>query len=143
MPDNSYDIRVTVIGNRAFGLTRSNRQATFARPQRCYRFSPENIPSEAVRIAHDISLKNAFRSMSYDFLHAPGGELLISEVSYCAPNWSVHNFPGYWDRDLVWHEGAIWPEYAEVEDFLEEILSKEVHQIETSCVFCIDIRGAL
>ena len=33
--------------------------------------------------------------------------------------------PGYWDRDLRWHEEHVWPEQAQVEDFIALIEKTE------------------
>jgi hypothetical protein len=72
---------------------------------------------EAVKIAHQISEKNGFQSMAYDFLYKDA-EVLVNEISYCYVNKAVYNCLGFWDRDLVWHKCRIHPEEAQAEDFL-------------------------
>ena len=119
MPGNTHDIRVTVIGNRAFGYIRHNRPDDFrASGSGCFDTNPANIPLETVRIAHQISQRNGFQSMAYDFLRHTDGSYLVNEISYCFVSWMVHDCPGYWDRDLKWHSGYIWPEEAHVDDFV-------------------------
>jgi glutathione synthase/RimK-type ligase-like ATP-grasp enzyme len=119
MPNNTHDIRITVIGSRAFGYIRYNRANDFrASGSGNFDVNPKNIPLEAVKIAHQISKSQGFQSMAYDFLCDVKGKVLVNEISYCYVNWMVHNCPGYWDRDLNWHEGNIWPEEAQVEDFI-------------------------
>lgn len=126
LQNNFHDIRITVIGNRAFGFIRHNRENDFrASGSGNFDVNSENIPVETVRIAHRLSLKNNFQSMAYDFLLNPEGKPVISEISYCYVNWPVHECPGYWDRELKWHEGHMWPEEAHVEDFVNFILDRK------------------
>jgi glutathione synthase/RimK-type ligase-like ATP-grasp enzyme len=126
LPNNPHDIRITVIGDRAFGYIRHNREDDFrASGSGNFDVTPENIPVDTVKIAHTLSLKNHFQSMAYDFLLNPERKPLISEISYCYVNWMVHECPGYWDRELKWHEGHMWPEEAHVEDFVNLILHRK------------------
>lgn len=127
LPNNSHDIRITVIGNRAFGFIRYNRPNDFrASGSGLIDYDPNKIPLDAVRIAHKISKDNEFQSMAYDFLYSANRELLVNEISYCYADWAVHNCPGYWDRNLQWHQGNVWPEQAHVEDFIYYIQNGEV-----------------
>lgn len=119
LPDNPCDIRITVIGNRAFGFRRQNRPGDFrASGSGIIDWDTEHIPEKALRIAHALSRDCGFQSMAYDFLFDSAGELRVSEISYCFVNHAVFKCPGHWDRDLVWHSGQIWPERAQAEDFL-------------------------
>jgi hypothetical protein len=122
MPDNSGDIRITVIGDRAFGFIRRNRPGDFrASGSGIIDWNPAEIPEKAVRIAHRVSLECGFQSMAYDFLIDEMGDPRVNEISYCYANFAVADCPGYWDRELVWHSGSIWPEHAQAEDFLREL----------------------
>jgi len=124
IPDNSYDIRITVIGNRAFGFIRYNRPGDFrASGSGNISYDTSMIPIEAVKIAHSISKKCGFQSMAYDFLCTSDKRIVVNEISYCYVNTAVYNCPGYWDQELVWQKGNIWPEYAQAEDFLNSIRS--------------------
>lgn len=126
LPENKYDIRITVIGNKAFAYIRYNRAGDFrASGSGNFDVNPKNIPVEAVRIAHQISYNNGFQSMAFDFLQDENGDVLLSEISYCYVNWMIHDCPGYWDRELHWHDGQIWPEEAHVEYFLHYIKDKK------------------
>lgn len=126
VPDNPYDIRITVIGNRAFGFIRYNRPNDFrASGSGLIDYNPQNIPVEAVRIAHNISEEKGFQSMAYDFLRGTNGGVLINEISYCFANWAVYNCPGHWDRNLQWHDVHMWPEEAHVKDFFNYIKYKK------------------
>jgi glutathione synthase/RimK-type ligase-like ATP-grasp enzyme len=122
LPGNTHDIRVTVIGDRAFGLTRQNRPGDFrASGSGNLDFDPSKVPMETVRIAFSVSQANGFQSMCYDFLRSPDGKPLLNEMSYCSPSIGVSGCPGYWDSTLKWHERQMQPEEAHVEDFVETI----------------------
>ncbi|MCP5461995.1 MAG: hypothetical protein H7A34_02285 [bacterium] len=122
LPDNTHDIRITVIGNRAFGFIRRNRPDDFrASGSGLVDHNPKHIPLEVVQAAHDISLKLGFQSMAYDFLKSPGGTFLINEISYAYKSETVEQCPGYWDRSLRWHDGHIKPEDAHIADFIAQI----------------------
>lgn len=119
LPGNDYDIRVTVIGDRAFGYIRYNRPADFrASGSGSFNPDPGNIPMAAVAAAHAMSAHFGFQSMAYDFLMDGGQKPCLTEISYCYVNWMVQACPGYWDRNLVWHAGQLWPEEAHVDDFI-------------------------
>lgn len=125
LPNNMNDIRITVIGNRAFGYIRYNRPQDFrASGSGNFDIDKKNIPIDAVRIAHQLSEQAHFQSMAYDFLLDEEGNVVINEISYCYVNWVVQKCPGYWDRNLVWHEGHVWPEQAHVNDFIALIENK-------------------
>jgi hypothetical protein len=122
LPENKYDIRITIIGNRAFGFIRHNRANDFrASGSGIIDYDMSKIHTDAVDIAHRISMDNNFQSMAYDFLYDKTGKVVISEISYCYQNLAIYNCPGYWDREQKWHEGHIWPEEAQLIDFIHYV----------------------
>lgn len=126
LANNDNDIRITIIGNRAFGYIRFNREGDFrASGSGKFDLNPNVIPLKAVEIAFDVSKRMNFQSMAYDFLLTDDGEPVICEISYGYADWAVFDCPGHWDENLVWHEGHMWPEEAQVEDFIEEIIEKK------------------
>ncbi|MBA7548471.1 hypothetical protein ES705_40931 [subsurface metagenome] len=83
IPDNSYDIRITNIGNRAFGFRRFNRPDDFrASGSGKLDFDPAKIELDCVKIAFNISKKLNFQCISYDFLYNEN-QSVITEISYC------------------------------------------------------------
>ena len=120
------EVRVTVIGNRAFGFIRHNRQGDFrASGSGRIEYDAARVPPAAVRTSHAISRTCGFQSMAYDYLLSREGKPLLSEISYCYLSRAVHDCPGCWDRDLRWTEGHVWPEDAHVDDFLRFIETGE------------------
>lgn len=119
IPGNPHDIRITVIGDRAFGFLRRNREGDFrASGSGLIDRDPGKVPLEAVRIAHAVSLRCGFQSMAYDFLLSERGEALLNEMSYGYVSAAVRECPGCFGRDLSWRPGSVVPEEAHVEDFL-------------------------
>jgi len=126
VPGNAGDIRITVIGKRAFGIRRRNRADDFrASGSKLCEFDPSQIPMECVRRAHQISAALRAQSMAYDFLIDQRGEPLLSEMSYIYDASVMEKCEGYWDPNLAWVPGHMRPEAAHVEDFLARIRSRK------------------
>ncbi|BCS54870.1 RimK family alpha-L-glutamate ligase [Geobacter sp. SVR] len=124
LPDNTCDTRVTVIGNRAFAFRRMNRPGDFrASGSGNIDWNPAKIDPACLRIAFDVSAKAGFQTMAYDFLYREG-KPVICEISYTFVDSAVFNCPGQWDPELNWHEGHRWPEEAQIEDFMVEVLKR-------------------
>jgi hypothetical protein len=122
LPHNQYDIRVTIVGNRAFSFTRNVRPNDFrASGSGSIDYDLKRIDLRCVRLAFDITRKIGAQSAGYDFILGAAGEPKITEVSYCYQSLAVYNCPGHWDEQLNWHEGHLWPQDAIIEDFLHEL----------------------
>ncbi|UFS72702.1 hypothetical protein LPW11_11005 [Geomonas sp. RF6] len=118
LPGNAFDTRVTVIGDRAFAFRRMNRPNDFrASGSGNIDWAPGEIDPACLNIAFEVSERAGFQTMAYDFLYK-AGKPVICEISYTFVDTAVFNCPGHWDRQLNWHEGHMWPEEAQVEDFL-------------------------
>jgi glutathione synthase/RimK-type ligase-like ATP-grasp enzyme len=125
LPGNDFDTRVTVIGDRAFAYRRMNRPNDFrASGSGNFDCDPSKIDKRCVEIAFTTSRKGKVQSMAYDFLYR-NGEPVICEISYTFVDWMVYECPGHWSPDLIWHEGQMWPEEAQVEDFMTEISKRD------------------
>lgn len=126
IPDNSFDTRVTVIGNRAFAFRRFNRPQDF-RASGSGRFdvNPAEISAEAVRLAFHTAASLRSQSAALDLLfRRRDSQFVITEISYGYVDWMVAKCPGHWDLTLQWHEGSMWPEDAHVADFIERIRAR-------------------
>jgi len=120
LPNNLYDTRVSIIGERAFAFRRFNRENDFrASGSGNIDYDVNAIDLRAVEIAFDISNRFGFQSMSYDFLFNEDKNLELSEISYTYVDTAVYDCPGYWDKDLHWSEGHFWPQYCQLVDALK------------------------
>jgi glutathione synthase/RimK-type ligase-like ATP-grasp enzyme len=121
---NEFDTRITVIGDRAFGFRRFNRANDFrASGSGIIDSSPHAIAPEMLRMAFDTCRKLKMQSCAIDGLWR-GLEPVVGEVSYTYASWAVQDCPGYSDNDVNWLEGSMWPEEAQVADFLVRLRGK-------------------
>jgi len=120
LPNNNYDTRITVIGNRAFGYRRFVRKNDF-RASGSHNFvtSKDLIDMRCVEIGLTVSKELNFQSMTYDFLFDKNNKPQFTEISYTFVDWMVQSCPGYWDSNLNWHEGHYWPQYFQLMDALK------------------------
>ena len=129
---NAFDTRISVIGNRAFGFRRFNRSGDFrASGSGDLSADPAAVDQRCIRIAFQISERGKFQSMAYDFLLKDGAPVIV-EISYGFVDSAVQNCPGHWELQgaadngvIAWKEGAMWPEEAQVEDFLPTIAARQ------------------
>ncbi|NOZ25651.1 MAG: hypothetical protein GXO94_06125 [Nitrospirae bacterium] len=122
LPDNRFDTRVTVIGKRAFGFTRNTRPGDFrASGSGDIDYDTGRVDMRCVEIAFETAERLGTQSLAFDFVLDREGNPRILEISYCYKSRAVYDCPGWWDRDMVWHEGHVWPEDAIMDDLLEAI----------------------
>lgn len=119
LPNNYFDTRVTVIGNRAIAYRRFVRKKDFrASGSGNFDADPDKIDKRCLEIALSISKKLNFNTMAYDFIYDEDKKPYINEISYCFVDWMVESCPGFWDENLVWHNIQHWPQNYQLEDFL-------------------------
>ena len=121
VPDNDHDLRVTIIGDRAFVFTRGVRPNDFRASgsgQIAYP-SESELPEDAIGSAFGISHRLGFQSMAFDFARDPeSGEPVLLEMSYTFQAKAVFDCPGYIDSANVWHAGHYRPEDLILDDLL-------------------------
>jgi len=119
LPNNNYDTRITVIGDRAFGFIRMTRKDDFrASGSGKIDYDPQKIDKRCVKIAFEVSKKLGFQSMAYDFLFNKTNEPEICEISYTFQDIAVYNCEGYWDSEMNWNDGHFWPQFCQLSDLL-------------------------
>lgn len=121
VPDNDHDIRVTVIGKRAFAFLRGNRPDDFRASGSGRIRYPERseVPDEPARIAFEISRRLGFQAMAYDFVvdRELGGPVVL-EMSYVFLSSAVAACGGYTDPSGGWRDERRPPEDLILEDLL-------------------------
>lgn len=121
VPDNEFDTRLYVIGNRCFGTRRYNRKNDFrASGSKNSRSEKELFDKESVELAFMLSKKIKSQSIAFDFIKDKDQYKLI-EISYTFPPENLYNHPGFWDSNLEWHDVKIIPEYFIIEDFINSL----------------------
>ena len=122
IPHNDHDVRIMVIGGRAFGFKRMVRNGDFrASGSGVHCFNKSEIPELMLKIALGVSKKIMLQSVAIDFIVSHEKPLIV-EISYCFANKAYRQWPGFWDDDLKWVDGCFVPEYFMIEDFLSSII---------------------
>jgi glutathione synthase/RimK-type ligase-like ATP-grasp enzyme len=122
IPGNSFDTRITIIGNRAFGFTRNTRPDDFrASGSGDVDYSLSKISKRCISIAFEVARKLQTQSLALDFLFDKTGIPLIGEISYSFVAEAVYRCYGYWDTNFNFHEGNFRPEELILEDLINAI----------------------
>ena len=106
IPDNTFDIRVCVVGKHAFALKRLIRKGDFrASGSGNIIYDKLQIDERCVKIAFDVNRKLSAQSVAYDFVFDNDNEPMIVEISYGYAVNAYDDCEGYWSDDMIWHEG--------------------------------------
>lgn len=126
MPDNQFDIRIIVIGDKAFAIKRMVRKDDFrASGSGNIIYDKIEIPEKCVITSFEVSKRLKAQCLAYDYVFDEQNKPLIVEISY---GFAMHGYdrcPGYWTEDMVWHEGAFNPQGWMVEDLIKQIKHNE------------------
>ena len=128
LPGNDFDVRVTIIGNRAFAFRRFNRPGDFrASGSGRIDWDPNHIGEETIRFAYRVAGQLGAQTIALDILRR-GEELVVVELTLAYASWAVRDCPGHWvlsdsaeTGDLAWADGCMSPEDAIFTDFLAQI----------------------
>ncbi len=118
IPNNKYDIRVLVIGDKAFAKKRIARKNDFrASGSGVFDYNQKEMSVECIKIAFECNEKLKMQSVGFDFILSNGSYLLL-EMSYAFISNEYNPCGGYWDKNLKFHEGNFIPEKFIIEDFI-------------------------
>ena len=123
VPDTDHDLRVTIIGDRAFAFKRGVRPKDFraSGSGRITYPSQSELPKDAIEVAFDISRRLGFQSMAFDFAREGGrGAPTLLEMSFSFQAKAVFDCPGFLDGAGVWHPGHCRPEDLILDDLLAD-----------------------
>lgn len=127
MPNNAYDTRVCILGKRAYAFQRYVRKNDFrASGSNTYNMNRDEIDKDFVKLAFRISRELGFQSMAYDFVYDEYKKPALIEISYTYGDYPEFS-TGYWDEDIIWHDGNYVPEYFELMDTLNMPDLKQPH----------------
>jgi len=122
IPENDFDSRLIVIGDRCFGMRRYCRKNDFrASGSGLLAYEKELFDTEAVKIAFEVSDALNTQSVAFDFIKHNGKNMII-EISYCYKMGKIYDdCHGYWDRKLNWHNTSVNLQYFIIEDFIKKM----------------------
>jgi glutathione synthase/RimK-type ligase-like ATP-grasp enzyme len=122
IPNNNSDTRIIVIGEKAFALKRFVRKNDFrASGSGSFSYSKNEFDERCVNIAFNISQKLKTQCIAYDFIFDEKNSPLIVEISFGFTVVVYDPCPGYWDRELNWHEGNFIPQEWMIENLIQSI----------------------
>lgn len=110
VPNNTFDIRVIVIENKAFAIKRMTREGDFrASGSGNIVYKKEEFDERCVKIAFEVNEKIKSQSIAYDFVFDANKNPLIVEISYGFVPSGYDRCEGYWDEELNWYQGPFNP----------------------------------
>lgn len=119
-PDNDSDLRIVVVGDKAFGARRWVRPGDFrASGSQRISYEREHLDVEGVKAAFDMARKLGSSCLACDFVAKADGSLAVVEISY-GFMWKGKG-TGYFDTDLNWHAGGFRPEYWMLDSVLSDL----------------------
>lgn len=106
IPNNTFDIRVIVIGDKAFAFKRMCRPKDFrASGSGNFIYQKEQIDERCVSIAFNTNKKLKCQSVAFDFVFDKNNNPLVVEISYGFIAKVYDECQGYWTSDMNWHAG--------------------------------------
>jgi len=124
IPGNTFDIRIVVVGDKAFAIKRMVREDDFrASGSGMILYEKEHFNDSTVGLAFEMAAKLRTQSAAFDFVYA-NDRIYVLEVSFGFIKEVYDPCTGYWDRDLLWHEGPFDPYGWMVDDLILSIDSK-------------------
>ena len=117
---NDHDIRVIVIGEKAFAIKRMVRQHDFrASGSGNIRYEKDLFDEATLRLSFEMVEQLKTQCVAFDFVYQDGKPLVV-EISYGFSPAGYEACPGYWDKGLNWYEGKFNPYGWMVEEVLKQ-----------------------
>lgn len=106
IPNNHFDMRIFVVDGKAVGIKRLCRENDFrASGANMLIYDKKQLDDRCAKIALDINDRLHCQCAAYDFVFDVDNNPLIVEISYGTTIDGYDKCEGYWDRNLVWHDG--------------------------------------
>lgn len=106
VPNNNFDIRVVIVGNKAFALKRFVKKGDFRASGSGYIiYNKEEIDIRCVKISFEVNNKIKAQSIAFDYIFDEYNNPLIVEISYGFAMTAYDNCEGFWDDNLNWFSG--------------------------------------
>ena len=121
IPGNDHDIRVIVIGDKSYAIKRMVRENDFrASGGGDILYAKELFDESLIKLSFDINDKLKTQCLALDFVF-DNGKPLVVEISFGFSMAGYDPCPGYWTKNLQWHEGKFNPYGWMIEDVLKSI----------------------
>lgn len=122
IPNDGYDLKVVVIGDKLSFIGRNIREGEFrASGSGDIFFDKEKLTENVINSAFEASDKLGFKCMGYDYvINKNTGEGKIIEISYGFSHHALLEAKGYFDRSGIWHSQPL----NAPEEILKNLLSE-------------------
>ena len=121
IPGNDSDIRIIVVGDKAFAIKRLVRDNDFrASGSGHVLYEKEHFDDETVKLSFQMAGKLKSQCAAFDFVF-DGGNTYVLEISFGFVKEVYDPCVGYWEEDLTWHEGRFDPYGWMVEDLISSV----------------------
>lgn len=122
IPNNDHDIRIIVVGDKAFGIKRLVMKNDFrASGSGQIVYDINQIPNICVQISFELNKKIKAQSIAFDFVFDAQGKPYIVEISYGYAVAGYDKCEGYWTEDLVFHPGSFNPQGWTIQNLYDSI----------------------
>lgn len=119
--NNYYDIRVVVVGDKAFYLKRMVRKGDFrASGSGNIIYEKDQFTEVCVKESFETQKKLDSQCTAFDYVMR-NGQPLIVEISYGFAMHGYDNCEGYYTEDMQFHLGPFNPQYWMVDNLIKEI----------------------
>ncbi|HLR36755.1 MAG TPA: hypothetical protein VK084_01815 [Chitinophagaceae bacterium] len=106
IPGNDFDIRIIVIGGKAFAIKRMVRDGDFrASGSGHVLYKKHHFDEETIRLSFEVAEKIQSQCLAIDYVFREGQPLIV-ELSFGFIKEVYYSCEGYWDQDLNWYEGS-------------------------------------
>ena len=119
LPNNTNDLRISVVGDKIWGYYRGVRKDDFRASGSGIIDYDTLIPLDIVKRSYELSKRLSSQSIGFDYVKAPDGSYKIVEMSYGFVGELLFNCKGYWDGNYVFHEDHLLPEECILLDFID------------------------
>lgn len=124
IPNNDCDIRIIVIGDKAFGIKRFVREGDFrASGSGNLSYAKDDIDVDCIKIAFETTKKMKAQSVAFDFVFMDEKPLIV-EVSYAFSIASYDRCEGYWLDNMDYIEGEFNPQHFMLQNLLKNYKTK-------------------
>ena len=115
------DKGVAVVGGKAWSFKRRVRDNDFrASGSGMIDYNTSDIPLSLIEDSFKYTQEIGAQSIAYDYVKNFRGEYLLVEISYGFSGEAIFNCDGYWNKELIWNAGKLWPEYEILKNFINE-----------------------
>lgn len=122
IPDNDHDIRVVLIDGKAFAIKRMVRENDFrASGSGNLLYDKKYFSDDVIRRSFEVAEKIQSQCLAIDFVFL-NNEPLVVEISYGFTKEGYYDCPGYWDKELNWHEGRF-----DAQGWMVDLVIKEIN----------------